>query len=464
MRAASPTRTNGAGTRTSTKATCERCRVSFTPKPRTKGRFCSVECYRAWWTEHQQGENSRRGLDRLEALRDEGRDPRRTPEATRKRYMAYRATALQVADYDGDDDDQTWAERGNYWQGLADPPKGLPSLWERRRSEPLVLSGHGVRLRIHHGALEIRHGTTHYPQSTRTQLLFPGDRRMPSRIVLLDVDGGVTFDVIEFLTHHDIPLLMLDYRGRPVSTIGGTPPPTDVKLRRAQLHAYDDGRGLRIATDLVREKVRASERTLAGLPTSDRVRHGIRRLSAISMALNDAPADVDDLRMHEARAASAYFAAWLDQPVRWKGTDRRPVPAEWHRMPLRSSLLGTSNRRASHPVNAIQNYAYTVLEAQVRRAILAAGLDPAIGYLHVPSLRRDAFVFDAMEPLRPVVDAAVLGFLRTHTFTSADVMLTDKGVCRLHPQLARVAARLVPEDPAVDAVVAGVVQALASID
>ena len=39
--------------------------------------------------------------------------------------------------------------------------------------------------------------------------------------------------------------------------------------------------------------------------------------------------------------------AWLDVPIRWKGTGRRPIPPEWYRMPLRSSLLGGRNRVSS---------------------------------------------------------------------------------------------------------------------
>jgi CRISPR/Cas system-associated endonuclease Cas1 len=42
-----------------------------------------------------------------------------------------------------------------------------------------------------------------------------------------------------------------------------------------------------------------------------------------------------------------------------------------------------------------------------------------------------------MEPLRPTVDRIVLDFLREHTFTPSDFELTDRGVCRLHPQMAR---------------------------
>jgi hypothetical protein len=47
-----------------------------------------------------------------------------------------------------------------------------------KRAKPtsaLILAGHGVSLRIHGGALEIRNGLTHYPQQRETYLFFRGD-------------------------------------------------------------------------------------------------------------------------------------------------------------------------------------------------------------------------------------------------------------------------------------------------
>jgi CRISPR-associated protein Cas1 len=100
------------------------------------------------------------------------------------------------------------------------------------------------------------------------------------------------------------------------------------------------------------------------------------------------------------------------------------------------------NRHATHPVNAMLNYAYAVLESQVRIATVAQGLDPTIGYLHSCRPGRVALVYDLMEPLRPQVDHLVLSFTRSHTFAPSDFTLDTDGVCRLHPQLAKEVAQL----------------------
>lgn len=59
------------------------------------------------------------------------------------------------------------------------------------------------------------------------------------------------------------------------------------------------------------------------------------------------------------------------------------------------------------PPNAMLNYGYAVLRAAMARALLASGLDPALGIFH--HNRNNAFPLadDMMEPFRPVVDVAV---------------------------------------------------------
>jgi CRISPR/Cas system-associated endonuclease Cas1 len=74
--------------------------------------------------------------------------------------------------------------------------------------------------------------------------------------------------------------------------------------------------------------------------------------------------------------------------------------------------------------------------------IVADGYDPNIGYLHTSNPDRPALVFDLMEPLRPIVDRAILHFVQSHTFDSADFATRSDGVCRLNPEMARHVVRL----------------------
>jgi CRISPR-associated protein Cas1 len=69
------------------------------------------------------------------------------------------------------------------------------------------------------------------------------------------------------------------------------------------------------------------------------------------------------------------------------------------------------------------NYAYAVLIAQTQVRLIAEGFDPTLGVMHEKkALRRvnPGFALDHMEPMRPVVDRAVLQLIRSETFTGAD--------------------------------------------
>jgi CRISP-associated protein Cas1 len=65
---------------------------------------------------------------------------------------------------------------------------------KRAKAQPaLVLSGHGVSLRVENGALTIQNGFTHYPQQREIIRYFPGDVALPERIILLDRHREMNF-------------------------------------------------------------------------------------------------------------------------------------------------------------------------------------------------------------------------------------------------------------------------------
>ncbi len=133
---------------------------------------------------------------------------------------------------------------------------------------------------------------------------------------------------------------------------------------------------------------------------------------------------ISELRALEANCAASYFRSWVGMPIKWRGTSRRPIPDSWHSVGQRSSpyhLAG--NRNAAHPVNAILNYAYAVLESEIRIKAISEGYDPTIGIMHEGSDGSSKFIFDLMEPERPKVDRAVLDFVKGNVFDPADFII-----------------------------------------
>ena len=103
--------------------------------------------------------------------------------------------------------------------------------------------------------------------------------------------------------------------------------------------------------------------------------------------------NVDTFMGIEGAAARWWFkemASFLDPKWKFQGRNRRPPKDH---------------------VNALLSLGYTLLFSEIRNAIHRRGLDPCIGFLHVPQSGRDSLVLDLAEPFRPGVDAFVLNLV-----------------------------------------------------
>lgn len=75
---------------------------------------------------------------------------------------------------------------------------------------------------------------------------------------------------------------------------------------------------------------------------------------------------------------------------------------------------GFSRDRGSMGTNSMLNYGYAIIRAMVARAVVAAGLHPALGLHHRGPYNPFNLVDDAMEPLRPLVDERVWRYVKVN--------------------------------------------------
>jgi CRISP-associated protein Cas1 len=338
-----------------------------------------------------------------------------------------------------------WAIRSEIWRSRVERASGRRT--KRAKPQPaLILAGHGVSLRIHGGALEITNGLTHYPQQRETYLFFRGDIDLPERIMLLDCSGSISFDVLSWLSEQKMSLVRIDWRGGIVCVGGASGYSANPFRVQWQLETRDNP-ALRIeyCRSIISKKIEASILTLEkSIRRSEKSERAIS-VAYAALARLDAgePNSIVELRALEANCAAAYFRSWQGIPIKWRGTSRRPIPDNWNSLEHRSSPFHLAgNRNAAHPVNAILNYAYTVLESGLRIKAIADGYDPTLGIMHEGRDGSSKFVFDVMEPERPKVDRAVLEFVKLTIFDPADFTIRSDGVVRLNPQLARIVCAL----------------------
>lgn len=336
----------------------------------------------------------------------------------------------------------SWAQRCAHWIDFGVGNKRERGARARHHPHPLVLTGLGMRLRIDHGALVVRDGFTHYPQVIKELRFFKGARNLPSRIVVLDGSGSLSFDVLSWLAEQKVSLIKLNWQGEVITVAGGEYASDSQKVAQ-QFEAIRSRKNVAIAARLIHRKIENSIVTLRqAVPTSQQRDTSIAKLTDDAQLLSrQAPKSISAVLGIEGRAAAAYFKPWPSVPLKWKNTRRHAIPDEWYYVGQRQSAVGNKtgsrNRRASHPFNAMLNYAYAILESQVRMEIVAHGYDPTIGYLHASNSDRHALVLDLMEPLRPIIDRRVFEFVQAHTFHPADFTIKSDGVCRLNPEMAR---------------------------
>lgn len=126
---------------------------------------------------------------------------------------------------------------------------------------------------------------------------------------------------------------------------------------------------------IVKEKIGNQARTLdaLGLPSK-----GVKLIATQVQS--------SDRRNHEAQAARLYWK------ILFNGQFRRDPDLD--------------------DINVLLNYGYAIVRATVARAIVAAGLHPALGVFHKNQYNAFCLADDLMEPIRPWVDFLVITYYR----------------------------------------------------
>jgi CRISPR/Cas system-associated endonuclease Cas1 len=83
------------------------------------------------------------------------------------------------------------------------------------------------------------------------------------------------------------------------------------------------------------------------------------------------------------------------------------------------------------------NLAYAKEAGRLGAILAASGACLAIGSLHQDKPHRHSLVFDALEPLRSLIDAKVRAFIEHNTFDRGDFLRLSTGHVRMVPALIK---------------------------
>jgi CRISP-associated protein Cas1 len=330
----------------------------------------------------------------------------------RKAYIAYAATAGRPYARSTFSLMLRGAARGNVPAVLTAPANvsdgdALDRWRDHSPVKPRILSlSPGGGLRVKAGALIVFDGAM--------TLAYSKAAKPPLAIVLSTVGGFVSMEAVRFAARARIAIVALDRAHTFITGIGGAPKASAAFLR-AQVRADP----VPIARAIVAAKIVAS-RQVGALANADRYMSALASVTSL-----------DQIRSVEAQAARV---AWPDPPsLRWHAG---AIPTHWRASWLmRTRLDAKSKRAARHPINAMLNATFAVTAGRLAAYIAAAGLSPTIGFLHADKPGRWSLAWDAIEPLRPQIEARLFRFAARERFAPSDFIRASDGSLRLAPGL-----------------------------
>ncbi len=237
-----------------------------------------------------------------------------------------------------------------------------------------------------------------------------------SRII---VRGKVTIDttLLGKLGSHGIGLIILSGR-RSQPSLMLPRPHNDAARRIAQYRAhFDPELRLLIAQDLLQDKFAKHIRVLEILRDKRpqaryELTRAIRGLQDLAprIAEQTSPGGLRGIEGAAARLYFSGFASVVPPSLGFKGRNRRP-PRD--------------------PMNAVLSLGYALLHAEAVLSAYAAGLDPAIGFLHDLQFGRESLACDLTELLRGDIDLWALELFHRQVLRADDFTTHPQTGCLL---------------------------------
>lgn len=311
-----------------------------------------------------------------------------------------------------------------------------PNLAVTPRHGVITLQGYGIQVRVDRGHLILEDGIG----ADRRYARFARVGHGLERLIVIGSDGMVSLAALRWLADQDAAFVLLERDGK-VLTAAGRARSADGRMRRAQGLALQSGAGLRIARELISQKLAGQERVLREKLNNPELAHVISGLASALPGIED----FDGVRLVESEAAGIYWSAWKGKEITFPKAELHRVPEHWRIISSRRSPISGSPRLAVNPVNAILNYLYAILESEARLAAVALGLDPCLGVLHMDAPNRASLACDLMEPVRPQVDAFVLDWISRSPMKREWFFEQRDGNCRLMGEFAAQLSETAPK-------------------
>ena len=217
--------------------------------------------------------------------------------------------------------------------------------------------------------------------------------------IVMTTGSALSTDAVKLAMMHNVDIVFVEQSGDPIGRVWHSKLGSTTKIRKCQLEASLNDLGLKWTKIWLMTKLDNQLNFIKDLKKhrpqhTDFLNDKIARIEALSVSISAIQATkvseiADTLRGLEGTAGRLYFE-----------TLNYVLPKEYQ-------FNGRSMRPAQDAFNAFLNYAYGILYSRVEKALIIAGVDPYVGFLHRDDYNQLSMVFDYIEPYRTFADEVV---------------------------------------------------------
>lgn len=210
--------------------------------------------------------------------------------------------------------------------------------------------------------------------------------------IVMAKGAALSTDAVALALKHNIDIVLVDHNGHPMGRFWHSKLGSTTKIRKEQLKTSLDHRGLKYVSNWLIQKLENQADFLQDLKKhrkklAEELDASTDNILSYRTKIKELKADnvlsvAETLRGWEGSAGRTYFNA-LSKSI-----------------PKNYQFKGRSFRPAVDPFNAVLNYAYGILYSRTERALMLAGLDPYVGFMHRDDYNTKSLVFDYIEAYR----------------------------------------------------------------
>ncbi len=227
------------------------------------------------------------------------------------------------------------------------------------------------------------------------------------RSIIMPRSAAFSTDAVFLALHNNIDILFMENNGSPAGRVWHSKHGSTTKIRKRQLEASLNGEGVFWTKQWIGAKINNQVDLLKDLK-----KHRSLQGELIDSTVNELlsyKTKVDEI--------TATKIDDIDETLRgWEGTAGRLYFQTLSELiPPKYKFNGRSYRPAKDAFNACLNYCYGILYGKVEKALIIAGIDPYLGFMHRDDYNQKSMVFDFIEPFRAFADEAVFKFFSSKT-------------------------------------------------